>query len=501
MGVKKLTQRQAAMFRAEPYNFIKADFYTVLEGNNEDVAFAEVHETFENKDDAYEEARRLSKFTKGKYIFVLSPKSTEPYVIEPQSKDAETFGAEVNFFDDDDIEYVVVGDKRFTVSENNYLSFSIGDSYGGRGALFTADGVRIQVNMKGMDFDSKKNILRATARGGKPVMIKFNNSSKFREMVSLFGAESFGAEGNASKTTSSHNAKFFVGFESKGELIGRGKYMKYNDAVAKAKQVADKEGHARVVSSSGLAMWTHDGKGLFQSGSATAEAKKFYRAEDGSVDMNAYAADYLEAEEGFFAAESFEANDIHDKCLVCYEKPATEGQYQRVVCADCNQTTQGIHGGYKKTECGSCGEDDIYAYELMRCDKCGDSMCSECPGDKQLCVGCDKGYGAESFHSEGTGSGFPWMTIALLGLGALGVSRIKNVEFKADCGCGCAGDCTDTKDAEGYPEVYDPVQDFLPRYRYPADSVWSDDYNPADPYRPLDYQTIHTDSKTRADRM
>lgn len=227
--------------------------------------------------------------------------------------------------------------------------------------------------------------------------------------AAMFRAESFGAEGNASKTTSSHNAKFFVGFESKGELIGRGKYMKYNDAVAKAKQVADKEGHARVVSSSGLAMWTHDGKGLFQSGSATAEAKKFYRAEDGSVDMNAYAADYLEAEEGFFAAESF--------------------------------------------------------------------------------------------HSEGTGSGFPWMTIALLGLGALGVSRIKKVEFKADCGCGCAGDCTDTKDAEGYPEVYDPVQDFLPRYRYPADSVWSNDYNPADPYRPLDYQTVHTDAKTRADRM
>jgi hypothetical protein len=224
-----------------------------------------------------------------------------------------------------------------------------------------------------------------------------------------FDAENFGAEGNASKTTSSHNAKFFVGFESKGELIGRGKYMKYNDAVAKAKQVADKEGHARVVSSSGLAMWTHDGKGLFQSGSATAEAKKFYRAEDGSVNMNAYADDYMAAEEGFFEAESFEA--------------------------------------------------------------------------------------------ESTGSRFPWMTIALLGLGALGVSRIKKVEFKADCGCGCAGDCTDTKDAEGYPKVYDPVQDFLPRYRYPADSVWSNDYNPADPYRPLDYQTVHTDSNTKAKRM
>ena len=62
------------------------------------------------------------------------------------------------------------------------------------------------------------------------------------------------------------------------------------------------------------------------------------------------------------------------------------------------------------------------------------------------------------------------------------------------------GGCGDKKEAEtfkAYPEVYDPVADFLPRYRYPADSVWSNDYNPADPYRPLDYQTVHTDSKTK----
>ena len=74
-------------------------------------------------------------------------------------------------------------------------------------------------------------------------------------------------------------------------------------------------------------------------------------------------------------------------------------------------------------------------------------------------------------------------------------SRIKTVNFKAsaDCGCGCsgAGGCGDEKKAdEGhYPNTYDPVQDFLPRYRYPEDSDWSNSYNPTDPYRPLDYQT------------
>ncbi len=124
----------------------------------------------------------------------------------------------------------------------------------------------------------------------------------------------------------------------------------------------------------------------------------------------------------------------------------------------------------------------------------------------QVAMGMERGgYSAESFHSEGTGSRFPWKTIIAVAVGVFAVSRIKNVEFKAEggCGCGCSGGggCGDKKSAEGYPEVYDPVADFLPRYRYPADSVWSNDYNPADPYRALDYQTIHTDSNTKAKRM
>lgn len=119
----------------------------------------------------------------------------------------------------------------------------------------------------------------------------------------------------------------------------------------------------------------------------------------------------------------------------------------------------------------------------------------------QVAMGMERG----GYSAEGAGSRFPWKTLIAVAVGVFAVSRIKNVEFKAEggCGCGCSGGggCGDKKSAEGYPEVYDPVADFLPRYRYPADSVWSNDYNPADPYRPLDYQTVHTDSNTKAKRM
>ena len=116
-------------------------------------------------------------------------------------------------------------------------------------------------------------------------------------------------------------------------------------------------------------------------------------------------------------------------------------------------------------------------------------------------------FDAESFGAEESSKGLPWITFALIGLGAFVASRIKTVNFKAhdDCGCGCsgAGGCGDEKKAdEGhYPNTYDPVQDFLPRYRYPEDSDWSNSYNPTDPYRPLDYQTVQTDTSVTADRM
>jgi len=57
----------------------------------------------------------------------------------------------------------------------------------------------------------------------------------------------------------------------------------------------------------------------------------------------------------------------------------------------------------------------------------------------------------------------------------------------------CCGDRSGSGDlgAESF-SAFDPVNDFLPRYRYPADSAWSPAYNPAAPYRQLDEQAIAT---------
>ena len=113
----------------------------------------------------------------------------------------------------------------------------------------------------------------------------------------------YGAEGNPKKTTSTIYANFYVGHsDKKGELAGNGKFKKYDDALAKAKEVAKKEGHSRIVSPRGFALWTSDGKGLFQAGKSTAEAREFYRAEDGSINMNGYATEYMEAEDMYFSA-------------------------------------------------------------------------------------------------------------------------------------------------------------------------------------------------------
>ena len=80
-------------------------------------------------------------------------------------------------------------------------------------------------------------------------------------------------------------------------------------------------------------------------------------------------------------------------------------------------------------------------------------------------------------------------------------------------GCGCA-DCGDKEErnaedanqdfieewqGESYPTTYDPVHDFLPRYRFPPTSSWSKAYNPADSFRPLDYQTVSFDKGTRCE--
>lgn len=278
-----------------------------------------------------------------------------------------------------------------------------------------------------------------------------------------YEAEAFGAEGDASKTTSSLNARFFVGVGSDKDLLGKGKFMKYNDAVAKAKQVAEKEGKARVVSTRGLALWTHDGKGLFQAGTTTQEAKKYYRAEDGSVDMDAYANDYMMAEDGFFEAES-KFDKLSDEIAAQYRKKGkSAAEAKRIGQATAAKI------GFKKY--GKKG--------MVAKAKRGRTMASE---------------GIMKRRTE-----FPLAGLTLLALGYIGATRFRN-KVTYDCeDCGCK-DCEE-KNAEGYPEVYDPVQDFLPKYRYPKDSVWSNDYNPADPYRALDYQTVHTDSNTKAKRM
>jgi hypothetical protein len=470
MGVKKLSQRQAARFTAEPYDFLKADFYTVLEGNNEDVAFAEVHETFETWDEAYKEANRLSRFTNDKYIFVLSPKSTEPYVIEPQSKDAENFGA----------------------------------------------------------------------------------------------------EGDASKTTSSLNARFFVGVGSGKDLLGKGKFMKYNDAVAKAKQVAEKEGKARVVSTRGLALWTHDGKGLFQAGTSTEEAKKYYRAEDGSVDMDAYANDYMAAEDGFFGAEinydarikldnknsakyidqsiedgmEFQDDEgIVESNITYLDAESSNGQSAYAVMWEGKEdNNEGLIYGIEYMSGDEVSDvewfatkkerDDelikynsLYAHDAeSKFDKLSDEIAAQYRKKGKSAAEAKrigqataakigfKKYGkrgmvakakrGRTMASEGImrrRSEIPFAGLTLLVLGYFGATKLrKKVTYDCeDCGC---KECEEKK-AEGYPEVYDPVQDFLPKYRYPKDSVWSNDYNPADPYRALDYQTVHTDSNTKVDRM
>ena len=88
------------------------------------------------------------------------------------------------------------------------------------------------------------------------------------------------------------------------------------------------------------------------------------------------------------------------ECLLCRWRPASDGAYERVVCEECTtyRTGRGQEAGYTKTDCGSCGN-YLTAYQLMRCGFCGESMCEECPGDTQACVGCSNE--AEEFGAEG----------------------------------------------------------------------------------------------------
>lgn len=103
----------------------------------------------------------------------------------------------------------------------------------------------------------------------------------FKENYPFKDAESFEAQGNPDKRTTTQYATFYVGWEDEeGELRGGGKFKKYDDALAQAKIVSDRNGNSRIVSTRGFALWTDDGKGMWQEGYDKAEAKKFYSAEE-----------------------------------------------------------------------------------------------------------------------------------------------------------------------------------------------------------------------------
>ena len=361
------------------------------------------------------------------------------------------------------------------------------------------------------------------------------------------------------KTTTSLNARFFVGKGDGNDLRGKGKFMKYNDAVAKAKDVAEKEGKSRVVSNRGFALWTHDGKGLFQEGKSTAEAKKYYRAEDGSVDMDAYADDYMMAEDGFFEAESFGAEVAY---AVMWEgkEDDNEGLIYGIEYMDGDEvsdvewfSTKEKRDGKLKSYIKEFGKRAESFEAESKFDKLSDEIAAQyrkkgkSPAEAERIgkataykIGVRKygkagmtrkarrGMRAESFEAEGMRSMTPLVTLGLIGAGVLLASKMRtNMEKKesqgSDCGChgkdhsdqemraeglpvqnvkdgvseemfGDVGEGNDFGQmrAESYPQTFDRAQDFLPRYRYPEDSDWSNDYNPADPFRPLDYQRVQT---------
>ena len=109
------------------------------------------------------------------------------------------------------------------------------------------------------------------------------DSSKTYEDI-IGGAESFEAQGNPDKRTTTQYANFYVGWEDEeGELRGGGKFKKFNDAKAQAEIVAKRNGNSRVVEKRGFALWTDDGKGMWQEGYDKTDAKKFYSAEGYSI--------------------------------------------------------------------------------------------------------------------------------------------------------------------------------------------------------------------------
>jgi hypothetical protein len=139
-----------------------------------------------------------------------------------------------------------------------------------------------QYEKKGMSPKEAKEIGAKTAYtiGRK----KYGKAGMARKARAGMRAESFEAQGNPNKRTTTQYTTFYVGWEDEeGELRGGGKFKKYDDALAQAKIVSDRNGNSRIVSTRGFALWTDDGKGMWQDGYDKADAKKFYSAEDFTI--------------------------------------------------------------------------------------------------------------------------------------------------------------------------------------------------------------------------
>ncbi len=141
-----------------------------------------------------------------------------------------------------------------------------------------SDKIAKQYRKKGMSAKKAKEIGNKTAYtiGAR----KYGKAGMARKARAGMRAESFDAQGNPDKRTTTQYANFYVGFEDdEGELRGGGKFKKYDDALAQADIVSEREGNSRIVTTRGFALWTDDGKGMWQEGYDKTVAKEFYSAE------------------------------------------------------------------------------------------------------------------------------------------------------------------------------------------------------------------------------
>ena len=141
-----------------------------------------------------------------------------------------------------------------------------------------SDKIAKQYEKKGMSAKKAKEIGKKTAYtiGER----KYGKAGMARKARARMRAESFEADDDYVKRTTTQYAKFYVGFEDdEGELRGGGKFKKYDDALAQADIVSEREGNSRIVTTRGFALWTDDGKGMWQDGYDKKVAKEFYSAE------------------------------------------------------------------------------------------------------------------------------------------------------------------------------------------------------------------------------